>query len=62
MLSVGTNLLGIFVVPFTVSLMFHASGVTIELDAIGMLLELLYQIAIPMLLGNVRRILQLLIL
>ena len=42
--------------------MFNASGVTIELDAIGMLLELLYQIAIPMLLGNVRRTLQLLIL
>ncbi|KAK8791955.1 hypothetical protein WA158_005332 [Blastocystis sp. Blastoise] len=51
LLSVATNLIGVFVVPFTVSLMFNAAQVSIELDAVKMLVELLVLIALPMVIG-----------
>ncbi|KAK8796848.1 hypothetical protein WA538_000076 [Blastocystis sp. DL] len=51
LLSVGTNLLGVFTSPLTVSLLFKSSGFKVQLDVKSLLMELLITIALPMVIG-----------
>ena len=52
-MSVGTNLLGVFTSPLTVSLLFKSSGFKVQLDVKSLLMELLITIALPMIIGYV---------
>ena len=53
MLSVGTNLLGVFISPLSVSILFRSSGFKVQLDVTSLLIELLLTIALPMVIGYV---------
>lgn len=54
LLSVSTNLLGVFICPISISLLFNSSGFEVELDVKSLLIELLLTIALPMCIGYVR--------
>ncbi|KNB44142.1 putative sodium metabolite cotransporter chloroplastic [Blastocystis sp. subtype 4] len=51
LLSVGTNLLGVFISPLSVSILFRSSGFKVQLDVTSLLIELLLTIALPMVIG-----------
>ena len=53
LLSVVTNLLGVFICPLSISLLFNSSGFKVELDIVSLLIELLLTIALPMVIGYV---------
>ena len=49
----STSLLGVFISPISVSLLFKSSNITVTLDVTSILLELLLTIALPMAIGYV---------
>ena len=49
----GTNLLGVFISPLSVSILFRSSGFKVQLDVTSLLIELLLTIALPMVIGYV---------
>ncbi|KAM7457494.1 hypothetical protein BLSTO_01751 [Blastocystis sp. subtype 1] len=51
LLSVMSNLLGVFISPVTTSLLFRSSGTSFKLDIVSLLIELLTIIALPMVIG-----------
>lgn len=55
LLTVVTNVLGIFTVPWTLQLVLHTSGGAVRLNPVPLLLKLLLTILLPVLLGKLAK-------